>query len=336
MPTHDRDWLIRCLAEFPRARIAVFGDFCLDAYWFIDPDESELSVETGLPVRRVRDQRYTLGGAGNVLANLAALGVGRLAAVGLIGADLFGWQMRRLLAELRVDATGLLSPENWQTAVYAKPHRGEGANAREENRFDFGAFNRLDPQSMRAMLEQLGRVAAECDLVVINQQLPGGVVTPEVIEQVNRIAAEHPQTRFLADSRHRAELFRGVALKLNAREAGRMHDGGPIRPGEILNVGKSLSHRTSQPVFITRGERGIVVADQGGVYELPAAPVTGPVDPVGAGDTVVAAVAAVLACGGDALTAARLANLAASVTIQKLATTGAATPAEILAAAEPR
>ena len=48
------------------AKIAVFGDFCLDAYWDIDEESSELSLETGLPVRRVKTQRYSLGGAGCV------------------------------------------------------------------------------------------------------------------------------------------------------------------------------------------------------------------------------------------------------------------------------
>ena len=58
--------------------VTVFGDFCVDAYWSLDETETELSVETGLPIRRVVAQRYSLGGAGNVVANLADLGVGNV------------------------------------------------------------------------------------------------------------------------------------------------------------------------------------------------------------------------------------------------------------------
>ena len=63
----ESQWLETVLRKISDGRVSVFGDFCLDAYWLIDADDSELSVETGLPVRRMRQQRYSLGGAGNVV-----------------------------------------------------------------------------------------------------------------------------------------------------------------------------------------------------------------------------------------------------------------------------
>ena len=87
---------------------------------------------------------------------------------------------------------------------------------------------------------------------------------------------------------------------------------------------------------MTRGEHGLLVADAAGVHVIHGIQVLDPVDPVGAGDTVVAALAAALAGGADIVTAATLANLAASITVRKLQTTGTATPAELRAAgAEP-
>ena len=68
------------LAAVRDARIGVIGDFCLDAYWTMDPSLSEISVETRLATRPVRAQRYSLGGAGNVVSNLVAMGVGRVSA----------------------------------------------------------------------------------------------------------------------------------------------------------------------------------------------------------------------------------------------------------------
>ena len=56
------DWLDNSPEHIASVRVAVFGDFCLDAYWLIDADESELSVETKLPIRRVRRQHYSRGG----------------------------------------------------------------------------------------------------------------------------------------------------------------------------------------------------------------------------------------------------------------------------------
>ena len=95
----EANWLDEALDRLPDARVAVFGDFCLDAYWLIDPDEDELSVETGLPVRRVREQRYSLGGAANVVANLCDLKVARVRAVGLVGEPVVVEQMRAAIGE---------------------------------------------------------------------------------------------------------------------------------------------------------------------------------------------------------------------------------------------
>ena len=65
-------WLEAVLDSFPDLRVAVIGDFALDAYWHLDSDRTELSLETGRPVQHVRRQRYALGGAGNVAAMVAA------------------------------------------------------------------------------------------------------------------------------------------------------------------------------------------------------------------------------------------------------------------------
>ncbi|HUU59438.1 MAG TPA: PfkB family carbohydrate kinase [Phycisphaerae bacterium] len=331
----EHDWLEECLQGIGKGRVTVFGDFCLDAYWLIDPDETERSVETRLPVRRVREQRYGLGGAGNIAANLAALGVAHVRAVGLLASDLFGRAMLEMLSALPVSCIGMLGRQaDWQTAVYAKPHVGHA----EQNRIDFGAFNVPSADSVEALGRALDRAAAGSDAVILNQQLPGGVSTPAMIERINDVIAARPQCRFIADSRGRAERYRGACLKLNAHEAARVL--GETRPaerpvpaGEAQDLTRRLFERTTQPVFLTRGEQGLIVVDSSGLHEIPGVPIAGPTDPVGAGDTAVAAIAAVLGSGGDAVTAGRLANIAASVTVRKLRTTGTATPEEIRRAA---
>jgi sugar/nucleoside kinase (ribokinase family) len=93
---------------------------------------------------------------------------------------------------------------------------------------------------------------------------------------------------------------------------------------------RRIHERVAAPVFVTCGAAGLVAVDAAGTYVIPGVPVAGPTDPVGAGDAVVAALAAGLAAGLDPRTAATLANLAAAVTVRKLHTTGTATPAEIL------
>ncbi|HRU05961.1 MAG TPA: PfkB family carbohydrate kinase [Candidatus Brocadiia bacterium] len=325
------NWLEDCLRAIPRARVTVFGDFCLDAYWLIDQDLSEVSVETGLPVRRVRRQRYSLGGAGNVVANLAALGVGRVHAVGVVGADLFGLQLRQLLNDLNVVSDGLLTQEEeWHTLVYAKPCIG----GVEQNRLDFGGFNHLSAATADRLAGALASAAASSDVVVLNQQVPGGVSTPEMIERINRVVAAQPDCRFIVDSRHRTEMYKGCMLKLNAHEAARVL--GETRPREARvsardarDFARRLYEERRLPVFITRGENGILVQDGCGVTQVPGIQILERVDTVGCGDTALSAIAASLASGAAPVTAAMLANIAASITARKLQTTGTATPEEI-------
>ncbi len=134
----DATGLERLLSDIRRARIGVIGDFCLDGYWTIDTSLSEISVETGRATRSVRRQRYSLGGAGNVVANLAALGVARIAALGVIGPDPFGREVLRILGEWGADMSGMLvQDDGWDTPVYLKPMEGDV----EQGRIDFGNAN---------------------------------------------------------------------------------------------------------------------------------------------------------------------------------------------------
>ena len=325
------NWLDAALEAVGGAKIAVFGDFCVDAYWLIDTSEEELSVETGLPVRRVRRQRYSLGGAGNVVANLVDLGVGQVRPIGLVGDDLFGRLMLQQLQGLGVSADEMLCcQDDWQTMVFAKPCVGDA----EQKRIDFGAFNAVAEESVRLLAGRLEAVANQVDAVILNQQVPAGVSTPRMIEKINRIIAAATRCRFIVDSRHRAELYRGAIVKLNAHEGARIV-GRPqpiterIPAAKAAEVAGELFARTGQPVFLTRGENGLIIADQAGLHRIPGIGVLERTDTVGAGDTLVSALVAALAVRADNLTAGRLANIAASVTVRKFQTTGTATPREI-------
>lgn len=327
----DRSWLERALAPLPQLRAAVLGDFCLDGYWLLEMDQTELSIETGLPVRRVQSQRHSLGGAGNVVANLIDLGVGRVQAIGVVGTDLYGRELLRLLRERGADIRdGMVVDAHWQTMVYAKPCCGD----KEESRIDFGAFNVLTEKTVDGLIAALEQAASENDVVVLNQQIPRGVSSAAVIERINEVIAKHENTCFVVDARHRPDLYRGAVLKLNVQEATRFL-GDPAEDSVSADRAKDLARRISQKTgkaaFLTRGENGIIVANGEAVDEVPGIQVVANTDPVGAGDTVVSAIAAALGSGQHPLIAAKLANIAAMITVGKLQTTGTATPAEVLA-----
>jgi rfaE bifunctional protein kinase chain/domain len=325
-------WLEQALAPLSRLRLAVMGDFCLDAYWHLDSADTELSLETGLPVRRVRSQKYSLGGAGNVVANLVALGVGQVQAIGVVGTDLFGAELLRLLRACGPAIHNqIIEDSQWQTMVYAKPWNGD----HEESRVDFGAFNLLSEETMDALIAALDMAAGENDVVVLNQQISRGVSSLQMIERINQVIAGYPETIFLVDARHRSDLYRGAVLKMNVEEAARFLQESQqdrVETERAKTLACRISQHTGKPTFLTRGDRGILVADEDTVHEIPGIQVLEKTDTVGAGDTVVAALAVALGSGQDPRTAAKLANLAASITVRKLQGTGTATQTEILAA----
>jgi rfaE bifunctional protein kinase chain/domain len=320
------------LRNIPGVRAAVFGDFCLDVYWFLEPDEVELSVETGLPLRRVSEQRYSLGGAGNVVANLIDLGVGEVRAIGVAGQDVFGAELVNLLRARGANLDGFEIAHDWQTMVYVKPMRGQ----EEENRIDFGAFNQTVAELQDRLIANLAAAARASDIVILNQQVPGGLSNPGMIERINAVMAQNPNVQFVVDARHYASCYGPAVLKLNAAEAGVFLGEsfeGHLPLAKAQDFARRINAKTGNAVFLTRGEHGIVVADHGKVTTINGLQIIDQIDTVGAGDAVVASIAAALGSGQYPIIAAQLANVVATVTVRKLHTTGTATPQEIRAAA---
>jgi len=321
------------LEDIGKVRIGVLGDFCLDAYWDLDTSLSEMSIETGLATRAVARQRYSLGGAGNVVANLVALGVRRVSAFGVLGSDPFGREMIRILAGLGVDTTGVLAQEDcWETPVYVKPIE----SGREQNRIDFGNANQLDRAAAGSLIAALRAALGRLDLLIVNQQLEHGIHTREFRRSLAALLSEGGAGNTLAivDSRTWSDEYSGAIRKINDREALRL--GGetwesdePVPRARVESAAEELFARWRQPVFITRGARGMLVRDRDATRDVPGLQITARIDTVGAGDSALAGIAAALAAGWDCLSAAELGNFTAGVTVQKLFTTGTATPREV-------
>jgi bifunctional ADP-heptose synthase (sugar kinase/adenylyltransferase)/phosphoglycolate phosphatase-like HAD superfamily hydrolase len=327
-----REELSHLLGNIRNVRAGILGDFCLDGYLLLDSNASEASLETGLPTRPVRSQRYSPGGAGNVACNLQAMGVKSIALYGVIGADPFGDEMKRILGSRLIDTSGLLvQREHWDTHVYMKPFEKE----EEQHRFDFGNFNRLHSATSGRLLESLSGALSGLDIVILKQQVAHGVHTGEVREALRSLAKDHPGTTFITDSRHFPDEYGCTCRRLGLREAARIAQrelSSPDypEPGEVEQICRELFLRWGAPLFVTRGNQGCVLFEGEGFREVPGLLILSPVDTVGAGDSMLSGIAAALAAGATPYAAAELGSLVAGVTAQKLMQTGTASPEEIL------
>jgi rfaE bifunctional protein kinase chain/domain len=313
-------------------KIAIVGDFCLDVYWFIDETSGEISVETGKLTQPVRNQRYSLGGAGNVANNLAAMNVSDIRAFGVIGHDPFGSEMVSLMNRTGIDTRNMLiQDQNWATHVYIKPYIGET----EQNRIDFGNFNSLSEDISKKLIQRLRSEVKEVDLVIINQQVGSGIHTEFFRQNLVELIKAFPKKIFIADSRNFTDFYKGAYRKINDFEAVRLcgiskKPEDTISYSEVMSAAESLYEKYRKPLLITRGSRGSIITDDKGISDIPGLMIISQVDTVGAGDSYLAGAASAMAAGYSLETAALLGTYVAGVTIQKLYQTGTATPDEIL------
>lgn len=313
-----------------KLRVGVIGDFAVDLYYTLQKDTDEFSLETREQVWWGSQPRTSLGAAGNVVQNLAALGVASIKVFGAIGHDLYGREMLHLMQSLQVDTAGLRTQEeNWDTCTYTKPLREQA----ELNRIDFGTHNRLSEVAFEETLKSLRTQLSQLDILIINQQFESPLITSERVEQLNTLISIFPKVFVLADMRAFGKALRGATLKVNTEELARLLDVkgyATWTSEECAFYGNQLSSLILGPVLITRGDQGIQYIQNGTVHQSAALPLTSELDTVGAGDTTVAAFAACMGAEIPILEALSLANCAAAVTVQKLNQTGTANQGEII------
>ena len=323
---------------FPALRIGVVGDFFLDSYIECDPALDEKSLETGKTCYQVIGCRRQPGAAGNVAANLRSLGVGVVEAVGYCGDDGEGYELRRAMRRLGLDLTGFITAPGRLTPTYDKPCY---VNSSQRDRTVLEELERLDVKNRRPTPSSLQndlinhvrqRLSHWDGLVLIDQVAEAncGVLTTRVRRAITTTVGSQSKLVVLADSRTRIGLFKPAILKPNQREAWAALGGqGRLSLKAARHHAHVLSNQTGRPVFLTLGNRGILVADGSAVEHVPAVDLTAPVDPVGTGDTCAAALSAALTAGAGLTEAAAVACLAASITAQQVGTTGTASPTEL-------
>lgn len=321
----NKEYLNDLFSRIADVTVCVVGDVCLDIYWHADMKKSVLSRETPHFPLPVTEERYSLGGGGNVMANVSALGVKAVLPVSVLGADWRGYLARECFKNISANAAGLITDETRVTPCYAKPLRqGISDVAYEDPRLDFENRSPLTERTENEILAALDKAAARADAIAVSDQLEYGVVTPRIRERLCELGKTMP---VIVDSRDRIALYENVIIKPNEFEAAGALESGFSDPAAAA---KALSAKTGAPVIVTLGDKGAVWCEGKNAVFVRSTPAEPPVDPVGAGDTFLAAFAAAYAAGAAGPEAVEFANLAAGVTVKKIGTTGTATESEIL------
>ncbi len=326
------------VARYAHLRIAVIGDFCLDRYLEIDPARAETSIETDLPVYNVVNVRAQPGAAGTILNNLVALGVGEIFPVGFCGEDGEGYELLRALRSLPgVNAEHFLQTPERRTFTYCKPLIvTSGAPPRELNRLDSKNWTPTPPVVSEHFAGALQALRARVDAIILMDQVDvadTGVVTAALLSRLDALERGAPVIPIVADSRRGLRGYPPFIFKMNAAElAALTSQSTPSSVAAVERVARELAATNGRTVFVTMAERGLVGAmPSGEVEHVPALPLRGPIDVVGAGDSVTANLTSALAAGATLREALELAALASSIVIHQLGTSGAASAEQMAA-----
>ncbi len=301
-------------------RVAVVGDAMLDVY--LRGDIDRISPEAPVPVVRVRERRYALGGAGNVAQNVRAVGAA-CDLIAAIGDDAGGRQLSAMLRDIGASLESLVAvdrPTTTKTRIVARSQ--QVVRVDEEEDVD------LEGDDVERLLAVVRTAVSAADALIL-EDYNKGILVPRVIETAMQIARDRG-IPIVVDPKYRNFfLYRGATIfKPNRREL-----------EAALGADVDLEHPAALPttlarlgvdhLLLTLGERGMVLMSAGGQIKRVPTVAREVYDVVGAGDTVTAYLALTLAAGGSPTESAIIANYAAGVEVGKL---GAATvtPDEVI------
>lgn len=302
------------VGQFAGRRLVVLGDLMLDE--FIWGKVRRISPEAPVPVVEVKRESWHLGGAGNVVANLLALGADATP-VGIIGDDDGGRLLLRQFAERGADTRNIVvtptRPTTRKTRIVA--HSQQMVRADREDNSPINA--EIETQILAAFAQAL----ANADAVIISDY-DKGLLTPHVLQQTIELA----QARGLAvclDPKIKNFLhYRAVdVITPNQLEAERAA-GFEITEDVSLRLAAERIRDVldCKNVLITRGEHGMSLLDAAGALTNIPTVAREVYDVTGAGDTVIATLALALASGAQLREAAVIANHAAGVVVGKIGT----------------
>jgi len=318
--SEENSRLISYIDRFPLLRIAVWGDFILDEYLY--GTTRRISREAPVMIISYKNREFSLGGAGNAALNLSALGV-EVEAIGVVGADESGREVRRLLIRSAVSDRSIVTEKDFPTPLKTRVLAGEENTKKQQ-------ILRIDREGdvpekklLQGKLKTaLDKAVASCDALLVSDYHYRTVA--EALYDRTAAACRKAGVPVTVDSRFRLSRFRGCTIATpNEPEVETQLE---IRLGpdqaDVASAGRTLLRRLQSPaLLITRGSKGMALFEKGKPpFFLPVSGSTDIVDVTGAGDTVIAVFTAALAAGASYREAARLANHAGGLVVMKKGT----------------
>lgn len=325
MRTINPKHLITILRRFPKTKILVVGDVMLDEY--IWGKVTRISPEAPVPVVNVDHQTLMPGGAANVARNIRAL-KGKVAIAGIVGNDIWGGHLLRLLKSERVDTRGLIRHKGntiLKTRVIA--------HSQQVVRIDKEKDSAPSKSNLDMVIKFIKRIIRNVDGIII-EDYGKGLITQELVNFLVNICKKNKKPLVVDPKKGHILDYTGITIITpNLEEAlsivGLEYDGEYV-PEKINEIGRRIMDRWQlEGLLITLGEHGMSLFERDRpIFNIPAM-AREVYDVSGAGDTVVGVFTTALCSGASLKEAALLSNLAAGIVVGKVGT-AVASPQELL------
>jgi len=317
------------IRRFKDCSILVIGDLMIDAYLWGEVER--ISPEAPVQVVEVKSEDTTLGGAGNVINNLVALGA-KVSAVGIVGADPDGVL---LCEKLRASGVGIDGVVQEAQRCTTRKTRIIAAH-QHVLRLDRETRREISAENRGAMLRAVTERLPACDVVMVSDY-GKGVVTKALVSETTRMAKSLGKTSIADPKGLDFKKYAGITvLTPNKKEASAAAGMEIHTESDLVAAGNRILHTVEiDSLLVTCGKEGMVVFERNESPYVIHAEARQVFDVSGAGDTVAAVLGLALAAGAPLKQAASLANTAAGIVVGKVGT-ATVSPAELSAALESR
>ena len=312
-PGNGNDWG-RFIDRFCETKVLVVGDIIMDEY--IWGDVSRISPEAPVPVVEVKQETKMLGGAANVIHNIAALG-GKPTLCGVIGDDLTGHEIVAKVKDLGLATEGIFMESGRPTSIKTRIV----ANNQQVVRFDRESIHEIGSDSVSRLLAFIGDTKADLDAIIV-ADYGKGVISADLMKGLRKLVWDSKIVLAVDPKTGNFEHYRGIdVITPNHHEAGAYCRMKIVDEDTLIKAGqRMIKELDCRSVLITQGKDGMTLFERDGdVHHIPTV-AREVYDVTGAGDTVISTLSLGLAAGMDLKSAAIISNFAAGIVVAEVGT----------------
>ena len=308
------DALRRYVDGLSDTKVVVVGDILMDEY--VWGDVSRISPEAPVPVVEVKQETKMLGGAANVVNNIASLG-GTPILCGVIGDDQTGREIVDTMMQQGLRTDGIIREPGRPTSIKTRVV----AHNQQVVRFDREERKRLEDESIKRILDFVRQMKGGYEAIIVTDY-GKGVISAELMEGLRKLLSDSKTLIAVDPKTGNFEFYQGVdVITPNHHEAAAFCRMEIVDEESLVQAGRHmLNELNCRSVLITQGKDGMTLFERNGEISHIPTVARKVFDVTGAGDTVISALCLGLASGMDLKSAAIIANFAAGIVVGEVGT----------------